>query len=101
MIYFRRTCLTSASLPLISYSNGSSCLVLKPHISFSDPERGIFSKSNPVRLGLGEMCPSDRFLPCCTKTVCSRLMKLSYFGYVGAMARVLLRSAWPKIGRFS
>ena len=33
------TCLTSPSVPLIFYPNGSPCLVLKPYIDFCDHKR--------------------------------------------------------------
>ena len=34
---------------------------------------------NPIQAGGGHNVPPCRFLPCCAKTVCSRLMKLSDF----------------------
>ena len=67
---------------------------------------------NSIEVGGGGHGAPTKFLPCCVKTVCSRLMKLSTFGIIiqgiisnsvkllitkgVVMAMLVLGCAWPK-----
>ena len=44
-LFLEQTCLRSPSFSLLSYPNGSPCLVLKPYVNFYDPKGGTCNKS--------------------------------------------------------
>ena len=63
-LFLERTCPTSSSLPIISWTNGTPCLVLKPIINFCDRERGLVASPLKIEMKGPPVCLVSFFVHC-------------------------------------